>query len=485
IDLGGPVRLNEPPIPLGELLVRTEQNPIPEPELSPTKDHYKAGVVIQEADGRVWVIAPKGGFGGYSHTWPKGKVSNIAADASIEIVGSEFQTAAVREAFEETGLSVVLKEHLADLPNDEGNVTRYYLAERVAGGPAYVATPDEVGLVRLMTTDEAAANLYRNGAPDARDQAVLDALRQRREANQAEAAGPAAPVDADLPGSEVGPEPAEEFGYVGHVKLRNGEVWQTPWLDPSVLDAGAIELGNRGLLGRAYDGVFHGWRAWRQMEQQKLNMHHRFTRDYEITPAQVERFHTDLLALSRKYRGVSMQGLAGNFEATPFLGKATHDVRALAAEIFGEGPFLNRRTGRLDDINFPREVTRAYRQAIRLNVLSGVTSHVKAIPGIGGLIIPVTDILYPMLRYTLSFIFKPSERTESGLLNAMRGVQYSGDPFIDAQYARAGLGAGTGVLAEEAGYDLILQGMTSFSPTLGQRGRFGQDPFFYEMPDPA
>ncbi len=31
-----------------------------------------AGVIIREPDGRVWIMHPKGAFGGYKATFPKG-----------------------------------------------------------------------------------------------------------------------------------------------------------------------------------------------------------------------------------------------------------------------------------------------------------------------------------------------------------------------------------------------------------------------------
>lgn len=481
-----PVQLNERPIPLEDLYARNDAAPVPEPDPPATTDHYKAGVVVRETDGRLWAIAPKNGFGGYSYTWPKGKVE----------AGESFQHAAIREAFEETGLSVNIEGHLIDLPNDAGNVTRYYLARRVSGGPEHIVTAHEIEGVALMKEAEAGNLLFRNGAPDPRDNAVLDALRDYRSSSRQAAA--AAPSEAGPTGAaEVTvAEPAEEMGYVSHVRLRNGEVWETPWLDPATLDPGQINLGNRGIAGRAFDGVFHGWRAWRIAETQKAGLHHALTRDYAITPAQVEEFHSGMLALSRKYRGVSMQVLAGTPEEFPVLGRMAEEVRELGARIFGEGPFLNRRTGRADVIDFNREAVKAYRQGLRLNVLAGLTSYLKAMPGVGALVLPITDVVYPLFRYVLSFIFKPSEIAESAPLNAMRGVVRSGDPFIDALYYRAGMGSGLGVLAEERGYDLQLQGVSAFNPTLsgeaaltatgtmGQRAKFGEDPFFYEALDP-
>lgn len=83
-----------------------------------------AGVVILEADGRVWLCAPSNGFGGYAQTCPKGRLD-----------GKSLKATALQEAFEETGLQVRLTGHLVDLPRST-TYTRYYLAERTGGTPA-------------------------------------------------------------------------------------------------------------------------------------------------------------------------------------------------------------------------------------------------------------------------------------------------------------------------------------------------------------
>ncbi len=83
-----------------------------------------AGVVIRESDGRVWLVAPSNGFGGYLVTFPKGTREGKSAQAT-----------ALAEAFEESGLQVRLVSHLLDLQRSQ-SYTRYYLAERIGGNPA-------------------------------------------------------------------------------------------------------------------------------------------------------------------------------------------------------------------------------------------------------------------------------------------------------------------------------------------------------------
>lgn len=84
-----------------------------------------AGVVIEEADGRVWVVHPSNAYGGYRATFPKGS----------QDPGVLLRATAIREAFEESGLQVVLTGFLADLTRSRSR-TRYYLGRRIGGCPS-------------------------------------------------------------------------------------------------------------------------------------------------------------------------------------------------------------------------------------------------------------------------------------------------------------------------------------------------------------
>jgi len=84
-----------------------------------------AGAVILEDDGRVWLVAPSNGFGGYSATFPKGRVDP----------GTSLHCASVREAFEESGLRVRAEAFLLDVRRTL-TYTRYYIARRIGGTPA-------------------------------------------------------------------------------------------------------------------------------------------------------------------------------------------------------------------------------------------------------------------------------------------------------------------------------------------------------------
>ena len=84
-----------------------------------------AGAVIEEADGRLWLVAPTNGYAGYKTTFPKGRPES----------GASLQVTAIREAYEEAGLKVEITGFLADLPRSQTQ-TRYYTARRVGGTPA-------------------------------------------------------------------------------------------------------------------------------------------------------------------------------------------------------------------------------------------------------------------------------------------------------------------------------------------------------------
>lgn len=99
-----------------------------EPEIHPGKGmRLGAGVIVQEPDGRVWVVHPTNAFGGYKASFPKGTVED----------GLGLQASAIKEAYEESGLKVEIVGHFMDVARTT-SVARYYLARRVGGTPADV-----------------------------------------------------------------------------------------------------------------------------------------------------------------------------------------------------------------------------------------------------------------------------------------------------------------------------------------------------------
>jgi len=94
-----------------------------------------SGLIIREKDGRVWLVQPKNAFGGYSSTFPKGRV-----EPSLSL-----QANAIKEAFEETGLKGRITGLAGDREGD-ATLTRYYLADREAGDPSKPG-PESEGVV--------------------------------------------------------------------------------------------------------------------------------------------------------------------------------------------------------------------------------------------------------------------------------------------------------------------------------------------------
>lgn len=100
--------------------------PVDEPEfILPPGLKAAAGAVVVEDDGRVWLVSPTNGFGGYSATFPKGRVDT----------GGTLQHTAVREVHEESGLVVRLEAFLIDVRRTQ-TYTRYYVAKRIGGCPS-------------------------------------------------------------------------------------------------------------------------------------------------------------------------------------------------------------------------------------------------------------------------------------------------------------------------------------------------------------
>jgi 8-oxo-dGTP pyrophosphatase MutT (NUDIX family) len=124
------------------------QSAFSEPLFLPPK-HKKpaAGVVVEESDGRVWLVAPSNGHAGYVATFPKGTIEN----------GASRQATAIKEAFEETGLRVELTGFFADSDRST-SFTRYYFARRIGGSPADMGWESQA--VHLVPKNQLAEYLF-------------------------------------------------------------------------------------------------------------------------------------------------------------------------------------------------------------------------------------------------------------------------------------------------------------------------------------
>ena len=120
------------------------------PFVPPAGSRKAAGVVIEEPDGRVWLVAPTNQFGGYTATFPKGTVEE----------GMSLHATAIVEAYEEAGLRVEILGFLMDVKRSQ-SFTRYYRARRIGGNPAAMGWESQaVHLVPKSHLSEFLTNPY-------------------------------------------------------------------------------------------------------------------------------------------------------------------------------------------------------------------------------------------------------------------------------------------------------------------------------------
>jgi ADP-ribose pyrophosphatase YjhB (NUDIX family) len=119
-----------------------------EPDLIANGKAPAAGVVIEEPDGRIWLVNPTNAFANTSTTFPKGHADD----------GLSLQATAIKEAFEESGLQVEITGFYGDVERSL-TMTRYYRARRIGGTP--VAMGWESQAVQLAPKDRVHAALNR------------------------------------------------------------------------------------------------------------------------------------------------------------------------------------------------------------------------------------------------------------------------------------------------------------------------------------
>lgn len=147
----------------GQLIIEDE------PDLAPLKpgQKFSTGLVMMEPDGRLWLVSPTNGFGGYGTTFPKGRFE--------EDEWSSYQSNAIKEAWEETGLKARIVGFLGDVDRSTTR-TRYYLARREGGTPADMGWESQA--VHLVPLSEA-----REFLDSKFDHQVLDLVEQALSAN--------------------------------------------------------------------------------------------------------------------------------------------------------------------------------------------------------------------------------------------------------------------------------------------------------------
>lgn len=116
-----------------------------------------AGVIVQEPDGRLWIVAPTNGFGG-AYVIPKGRTD-----------GMSMQATAIKEGFEESGLQVAITGFIGDFDRTRTR-TRYYRARRVGGTPAQMGWESQA----VLLVPQSQLGEYLTGTANA---SVLAALR--------------------------------------------------------------------------------------------------------------------------------------------------------------------------------------------------------------------------------------------------------------------------------------------------------------------
>ncbi|HEY6013487.1 MAG TPA: hypothetical protein VIU37_05760, partial [Candidatus Limnocylindrales bacterium] len=255
-----------------------------------------------------------------------------------------------------------------------------------------------------------------------------------------------------------GYKPVDEAGnFIASKETRTGQHVQTSWLDYPLTNHDLIELGNRGWLGNKMDAVTRGFRTWRILEYQRGSLFRSLSSKTSFSATQIEAFHAGVLNISRKH-ALSPQAVGRAPGWAPGLSAIGEEVNQLARTIFGPGPHIDA-NGNV--INWRREIGSAYRQAYRLNLTAGLTSHLKASLGpVGEAITYGSEFMYVMWRFGLSPLFKGGELWESAQLNLMRRVAPNEDPAITAMYLRTGAsGDPAAVAAEITGADQMIQGL--------------------------
>jgi hypothetical protein len=286
--------------------------------------------------------------------------------------------------------------------------------------------------------------------------------------------------------SQLGPEET----YVSWVTLRDPMTGEqvhttTPYLEyPWQQDL--VQLGNRNFLARQFDSITAGYRTWRTTEYMKAQTYRIFTTKYEVEPAQVDALIGEVMRMGYEKWGPFGKGQKAPF-AVPLGYQAVanmrrEDVTQAAGMIFGReknaltgewvpSAIKNKITGEMEVPDYADLLVDSFRQAWTQNLTAALTSKFYSLGSMGVAGQFMGQWLAPLLRYTISPLFKTSELVESAQLNLMRGTPMV-NPAMRMEYAAAGMPIKLGQIHSElAAGDMMSQGLMGGLPTIEEAQR--------------
>ena len=127
-----------------------------------------AGAVVEEEDGRIWIIHPTNEYLNIRATFPKGRIEKERVLDTVLL-----QETAIRETFEETGLNIILHDFICDIITKKNHVIRYYHAKRISGHPRYMGWESQA--VSLVPKEQLKSILH-----TVNDHKVVDVLLSKK-----------------------------------------------------------------------------------------------------------------------------------------------------------------------------------------------------------------------------------------------------------------------------------------------------------------
>lgn len=105
------------------------------------------GGIVLNKDGKVLLVKPRGGWGGYDWTFPKGYPAKVD--------GGQREQTAMREVREETGYQTIANRFLGRFTHNDGGVCDYFFCDVDGEKPVGQPDPHETGDVKWATLVEA------------------------------------------------------------------------------------------------------------------------------------------------------------------------------------------------------------------------------------------------------------------------------------------------------------------------------------------